>query len=88
MKKNVLLSLIFLIPFASIAQRPQTLAVTTISQPNITILRTEPEQPIEGMSVIVYFRFYNPAETSLSGWIGADMMFCESLQELRNTLIM
>lgn len=73
MKKNILLSLVFLIPLASMAQRPQTLAITSIPQPNVTILRTEPEQPIEGMSLTVYFRFYNPAETSLSGWIGADI---------------
>ena len=73
MRKNALLNLIFLIPFAAIAQRPQVLAVTTIPHPNISILRTEPEQPIEGMPLIVYFRFYNPASASLSGWIGADI---------------
>ena len=73
MKKNTLLNMVLLIPFAAIAQRPQTLAVTTIPQPNISILRTEPEQPIEGMPLTVYFRFYNPAEAALSGWIGADI---------------
>ena len=73
MKKNIFLNLFFLIPFSSIAQQPQTLAVSTIPQPNISILRTEPEQPIEGMALTVFFRFYNPAEASLSGWIGADI---------------
>ncbi len=47
-----------------IKQRP----LTTVS-----ILHIEPEQPVEGMPVIVYFRFTNRTSTALSGWIGADI---------------
>jgi hypothetical protein len=42
-------------------------------QSSVEILHVEPEQPVEGMPVIIYFRFYNRTSSNLSGWIGADI---------------
>lgn len=73
MLRKIICLLILLLPFMCIAQIISKL--NTAVQPTITILRTEPEQPVEGMSVIVYFRFTNNSVTPgpLSGWIGADI---------------
>lgn len=44
-----------------------------VPQPIVTILKTEPEQPIEGGRLIVYFRFTNRIGNTLNGWIGAEL---------------
>ncbi|MBS1631516.1 MAG: hypothetical protein JST10_02975 [Bacteroidetes bacterium] len=72
-KRNFSLSLI-LLPLICFTQitRP---GVNSVVQPTITILHTEPEQPIEGNPVLIYFRFTNNdiQGRSLTGWIGADI---------------
>ncbi len=73
MKKQFLLTLIFLIPLFIKAQELPIRTFTTVPQPAVTILNTEPEQPIEGKLVTIYFRFYNPTDNPLTGWIGAEM---------------
>lgn len=73
MSGKIICLLFLLMPFMCIAQIKSK--VNAAVQPTITILRTEPEQPVEGMSVIVYFQFTNISVTPgpITGWIGADI---------------
>lgn len=72
-KSNLSLSLM-LLPLICFTQinRP---GLNTVVQPSIKILHIEPQQPIEGNPVLVYFRFTNNdiQGRSLTGWIGADI---------------
>lgn len=67
-----IITLSVLVPLICNAQIIRT-DVTTKVQSSVSILHTEPDQPVEGMPVIVYFRFTNRTTSNLSGWIGADI---------------
>ena len=75
MKKLLFLSVLFLLGCTliqgQITAKPHNIAV----QPYVTILHTEPDQPVEGMPLIIYFRLTNNNlnGSTLNGWIGADI---------------
>jgi hypothetical protein len=64
---------IVLLPIACIAQIRTP--VRSAVQPTVSILHIEPEQPVEGMPMLIYFRFTNNSADgrSLTGWIGGDI---------------
>lgn len=67
-------SILWLFLLAGYFAKGQTTTIANeLPQPVITILKTEPEQPVEGGQVIVYFRFTNKIDNTLNGWIGADL---------------
>jgi hypothetical protein len=72
MKKHLPLIAIFLLPLLCLAQKIMR-AQGTAQMPFVSILRTEPQQPIEGHMVTVYFRFYNPTNETVTGWIAAEI---------------
>jgi hypothetical protein len=75
MKKQFFLaqSFLILIPMITFAQIQFNRTAASVPQPTVTILKMEPEQPIEGTLVTVYFKFYNNLTVPLNGWIGGDM---------------
>ncbi len=55
---------------------PSQIRINQVNQKvstEVSILHIEPEQPVEGMPVIVYFRFTNRGSAPLTGWIGAEI---------------
>ena len=74
MKRKFLVTAALLFPLISFSQVIIN-SVTDLVQPSVTILRTEPEQPVEGKPLIVFFRFTNNNinGNALNGWIGADI---------------